>query len=46
MVTLMIMNPDNFCGCVRLDGDVVPHAELDWNGVDDLEDGGVMIGLK
>ena len=46
MVTLTIMDPDNFCRCVGLEGNVVSYAKLDWNGVDDLEDGGIMIGLK
>ena len=46
MVPLAIMDPNIFCRCVGLKGDVVSYAKLDWDGVDDLEDGGIVVGLK
>ena len=46
MVPLTVMYPDNFCRCVGFEGDVVTYAKFDWNGVDDLENGGIVVGLK
>ena len=46
MVPLTIMDPDNFCRCVRLNNNVVPYAELDRNGVDDVMNGRVVSRLK
>ena len=46
MMPLAIMDPDNFCRSVGLKGDVVSYAKLDWDGVDNLEDGGIVVGLK
>ena len=46
MVPLTIMDADDFCRCVRLDNNVVPYAELDRNGVDDVMNGRVVSRLK
>ena len=46
MVPLTIMDPDNFCRCARLNNTVVPDAELDRNGVDDVMNGRVVSRLK
>ena len=46
VVPLTVMYPDNFCRCVGFEGDVVTYAKFDWNGVDDLENGGIVVALK
>ena len=38
------MKPDDFSGCLRLDGDVVSDVEFDWYGSDELIDGWFELG--
>ena len=40
------MKPDDFSGCLRLDGDVVSDVEFDWYGSDELIDGWFELGLR
>ena len=46
MVPLTIMDANDFCRCVRLNNNVVPYAELEGNGVDDVMNGRVVFKLK
>ena len=42
---MTVVYPDDFCGCVRFKSDVVTYAKPNWDGVDDLEDLGMVLGL-
>ena len=43
---LTIVYPDDFCGCVGFKSDVVTYAKLDWDGVDVLENLGIVLGFE
>ena len=43
---MTVMHPDNFCRCVGFESDVVTYAKSDWDGVDDLEDLGIVLRLE
>ena len=40
------MDPNDFCECLGFDNNVVPDAELDRSGVDDVMNGRVVSRLK
>ena len=46
MVRLKIKYPDDFCGCVGFKSDVVTCAKPNLDGVDDLEDLGMVLRLE
>ena len=43
---MTVVYPDDFCGCVRFKSDVVTYAKPNWDGVDDLEDLGMVLRLE
>ena len=43
---MTIVCPDDFCGCVRFKSDVVAYAEFNWDGVDMLENLGIVLGFE
>ena len=46
MVSLAVVNPEDFCESFGLDDDVVADDEFDGNGFDELIDAWMVVGLK
>ena len=43
---MTVVYADDFCECVWFKSDVVTYAKSEWDGVDDLEDLGVVLRLE
>ena len=46
VVSLAIMDPNDFCECLWLNNDIVPDAEFNGNSFDHLMSGWIVFGLK
>ena len=46
MVSLAVVNPEDFCESFGLDDDVVTDDKFDGNGFDELIDAWMVVGLE